>query len=252
MHPKARIAVITPYYKESLSILEQCHKSVLAQHVHAIVDHFMIADGYPKAEIAKWNVKHVCLPNAHSDNGNTPRGIGSALADAENYDFVAYLDADNWYYPDHLASLLALHQQSQSPVCCSMRTFHKLDGSPLNISEPQEDSLLHVDTSCFLIHSSAFDLLRVWYRMPKQLGPICDRVFKLTFVNSRFSIAYSKKRTVAFRSQYRLHYELAGQPITDELKFNAELEACYEYLVTQEGVSKSIERIGFWPLREGL
>ena len=130
--------------------------------------------------------------------------------------------------------------------------FIDRDGSPLNISEPQEDSLLHVDTSCYFIHSSVFDLLRVWYRMPKQLGPICDRVFKLAFVNARYPIAYSKKRTVAFRSQYRLHYELAGQPVTSDLKFNDELEACYKYLVTQEGVSRSIERVGFWPLREGL
>jgi glycosyltransferase involved in cell wall biosynthesis len=149
MHSKVRIAVITPYYKEPLSILKQCHDSVLAQQVDAVVDHFMIADGHPMLELSKWKVKHVQLPNAHSDNGNTPRGIGSTLADAEGYDFVAYLDADNWYYPDHLASLLALHHQSEAPVCCSMRTFHKIDGSPLNIAEPQEDSFLHVDTSCF-------------------------------------------------------------------------------------------------------
>jgi hypothetical protein len=88
--------------------------------------------------------------------------------------------------------------------------------------------------------------------MPKQLGPICDRVFKLTFVNARNSIAYSKKRTVAFRSQYRYHYELAGLPVNNELKFNAKLETFYEYLVTQRGISACFERIGFWPLSEGL
>ena len=252
MQIKPRIAVITPYYKESLDFLMKCHQSVIGQTVNATVDHFMIADGFPNSEVSAWKVKHVSLPTSHADNGNTPRGIGSVLTDSQGYDFVAYLDADNWFHPDHLASLLALHDETNAPVCCSMRTFHQMDGSPLNISEPQEDSLLHVDTSCFMIHSSAFDILSIWYRMPKELGPICDRVFKLAFVNARHPIAYSKERTVAFRSQYRFHYELAGLPVGDDLKFNAELEKCYDYLLTQEGISKTSERIRFWPLRQDL
>ena len=252
MLPKPRIAVITPYYKESLDFLTQCHQSVISQTLNATIDHFMIADGFPSCDVSAWKVKHVSLPNGHADNGNTPRGIGSALADAEGYDFVAYLDADNWFHPDHLASLLALHDETKAPVCCSMRTFHHRDGSLLNISEPQDDSLLHVDTSCYMIHSSAFDILSIWCRMPKELSPICDRLFKLAFVNARQPIAYSKQKTVAFRSQYYLHYELAGLPISNDLKFNTELKKCYDYLLTQEGISKTIERIGFWPLRHGI
>lgn len=252
MQPKPRIAVITPYYKESLEVLKECHQSVLNQKVNASIDHFLVSDGFPNFEVSNWKAKHITLPNSHADNGNTPRGVGSILAIAEDYDFVAYLDADNWYHPKHLSSLISLHNQTQAPVCCSMRTFHKQDGSLLNITEPQEDSLLHVDTSCFFIHSSAFKLLNIWHHMPKELGPICDRVFKLAFINARFPIAYSKLRTVAFRSQYRFHYELAGLPLTNNLKYNSELELCYDYLLTQEGISRCIESIGFWPLMRGL
>jgi glycosyltransferase involved in cell wall biosynthesis len=97
-----KIAVITPYYKESIEFLRQCHKSVINQDISTdhCLTHFFIADGFPNEEVMKWNIKHITLPQAHSDNGNTPRGIGSILADVEGYDFIAYLDADNWFYPN--------------------------------------------------------------------------------------------------------------------------------------------------------
>src|SRR5271170_4341899 len=101
---KYRIAVITPYYKEPLAMLRHCHESVLAQDVGA--DHFLIADGFPSVDFTDAHVKHIALPHAHSDNGNTPRGVGSLLADAEGYDFIAFLDADNWFHPGHLSSLI--------------------------------------------------------------------------------------------------------------------------------------------------
>ena len=95
-----KIAVITPYFKEPLEVLRQCFESVQAQGVRA--DHFFIADGHPRPELELWGVKHVVLPQAHANNGDTPRGIGGLLAEAEGYDFVAYLDADNWFQPNQI------------------------------------------------------------------------------------------------------------------------------------------------------
>lgn len=92
-----RIAVITPYYKEPVELLKQCHDSVMAQGVDAT--HFMVADGHPLAEVADWPIEHVVLNRAHADYGNTPRGLGGALARSQDFDFVTYLDADNWYHP---------------------------------------------------------------------------------------------------------------------------------------------------------
>src|SRR5205814_1150110 len=120
--PLPKIAVITPYCREPLDVLAQCHESVLAQG--AEVDHFMVADGYPREEVNAWNARHVVLPLAHADGGSTPRAVGSILADAEGYDFIAYLDADNWYAPGHIASLLELHRSSGALVCSCFRTFH--------------------------------------------------------------------------------------------------------------------------------
>ena len=46
-----KIAIITPYFKESLDILEQCYNSVLEQEVNT--DHYFIADG-PSSDKAYW------------------------------------------------------------------------------------------------------------------------------------------------------------------------------------------------------
>ena len=114
-----RVAVITPYYREPVEFLAQCHQSVLAQGVGA--DHIMVADGHPLDCIDGWKVAHVKLPASHGDNGNTPRGIGSLLASSEGYDFIAYLDADNWYHDGHLRSLLDLWEQKRGVACSSFR-----------------------------------------------------------------------------------------------------------------------------------
>lgn len=241
-----RVAVITPYHREPVETLAQCHRSVAAQGVAA--DHFMIADGHPLACIDDWAVSHVRLPRAHADNGNTPRGLGSLLASSEGYDFIAYLDADNWYHDGHLNSLLALWEQRRTPVCASLRTFHDAAGDELATSERDENALRHVDTSCLLIHRSGFEALPVWLAMPKMLSPICDRVFLAGLQHRRLAIASTGARTVAFRSQYRAHYLAAGRPVPDDAKDADFMTPALAYLATGEGVGACVAALGFWPL----
>ena len=242
----ARIAVITPYHKEPLELLAQCHESVVAQSVQA--DQFMVADGCPRPEPASWDVQHVVLPRGHDDFGCTPRGIGSLLADSQGYDFVAYLDADNWYEPGHLASLLELHRRTGAPVCTSFRNFRQPDGSPLETSEHEEDLLQHIDTSCLLVHRTAFSILPVWIRMPKRLVPLCDRVFVAALRQARFAIASTRERTVAYRTLHELHYTQAGLAPPPGFKSGTLLQPAVEWLKTLEGVHDSVRQLGFWPL----
>jgi hypothetical protein len=240
-----KIAIITPYFKESLDILKQCYNSVLTQQVNA--DHYFIADGFPRNEISSWKVKHIILEKSHDDNGNTPRGIGSNIARELNYDFISYLDADNWFHKDHLKSLINLYNNTKANICCSKRTFHHMNGEDLNISEMPEDKFEHVDTSCFLIHNSAFEVTKIWEKMPKILSPICDRIFyKSIIINKKYSIAFSNLRTVAFRSQYLSHYKTANQQAPKNLKGLIGRES-YEWLKTEIGKKISKETLGFWP-----
>ena len=211
-------------------------------------DHFMVADGFPREEIARWNVRHVVLPGRHRDGGSTARGLGSMLAEAEGYDYIAYLDADNWYQPGHLASLLDLHGTTGAPVCASFRSFHMPDGTRLDITEEAENQLHHIDTSCFLLHRSAFAVLPVWTRMPMQLWVLCDRVFLAGIRKDRFAIASTRQRTVAYRTLYELHYISAGMQPPDGYKPRDVLKPAVDWLQTREGVEECFRKLGFWPL----
>jgi hypothetical protein len=82
-----RVAVITPYHREELEILQKCHESVRQQTYPCA--HYMVADGFPRQEIAIWPVEHIILSQPHSDSGNTPRGIGSFSAMNQGYDAIA-------------------------------------------------------------------------------------------------------------------------------------------------------------------
>jgi glycosyltransferase involved in cell wall biosynthesis len=242
-----KVAVITPYYKEPTAMLKQAHESVLIQK-GAEIDHFMIADGFANSEISSWKAKHIILPQAHADNGNTPRGIGSLLAEVEGYDFIAYLDADNWFHEGHIESLLKLHEKTNANICSSFRTFHSLDGSNLNITEKDENDLVHIDTSCMLLSRKAFCILNIWMQMPKQLSPICDRVFLSAIRSKDLTIQSTKLRTLAFRSQYEFHFRAAKMPIPDGIKNTQVLKPSYDYLLTRDGIDSCVKRMGFWPL----
>jgi glycosyltransferase involved in cell wall biosynthesis len=99
-----KVAVVTPYYREPIEKLRRCHDSVMAQT--RACTHFMVADGFARDEIDDWDVQHIRLPLGHADFGNTPRCLGALSALNQGFDGFAYLDADNWYHPEHAESLV--------------------------------------------------------------------------------------------------------------------------------------------------
>ncbi len=205
---KNKIAVITPYCTENILMLEKCHSSVLRQGANT--KHFLISDGHSKNEIDSWDCVHIKLPVQNNDNGNTPRGIGAVLAEKLDYDYIAYLDADNWYHDGHLDSLVNLITNNSADIGCSQRTFHDLHGQQIGAIDADEKVNKHVDTSCYLVSKSAFLTNYVWLKMPKELSEICDRIFFKWIINQRYKLVYSGQQTVAFRSQYASHYRQAG------------------------------------------
>ncbi len=241
------IGIITPYYKEPLKYLKKCYESVLDQKLDT--KHYFIADGHPNNELDKWNIEHVILPVANSDNGNTPRGLGGALAISNDCDFIAYLDSDNWFYPNHLKSLIDLHNNTGARVCTSFRTIYDLDGNELiGVYDQDEKNLKHVDTSCYLLHRDAFSLNEIWLKMPKILSPICDRVFLAGVIRKKYKAISTRTKTVAFRSQYVSHYLQANLTPPLNAKTNAFGKESYNYLKTFEGMGETVDRIGFFPL----
>ena len=215
-----RVAVITPYYLEPLEVLRNCYESVLSQTFPCT--HFMVADGHPCEEVSSWAVEHIILPKPHHDLGNTARGVGSMSAMNQGYDAVSFLDADNWYYPNHIESMINLHRQTGAAVCTASRTIHRWDGSLMYADVHESDGKRHVDTNCFFMMRPAFRVLPIWMMMPTPLGPVCDRVIWQSIVARRIPCAHNPEPTVAFRTQYQVHYSNLGEPAPPGAKSNAD------------------------------
>ena len=214
-----QVGIVTPYYRETLDVLQKCHESVRSQ-THACT-HFMVADGFPRAEISGWEVQHIVLARSHADVGNTPRAIGSLSAMNQGFDAIAYLDADNWYYPHHVEAMIQLHQQTGAAVCTTRRTIHRQDES-LMFVDRECDGVIHVDSSCYFLTREAFRILPIWAMMPQQLGPIADHVMLDIIRSLGLRCAHNSDPTVAFRTQYAAHYEFAGETPPAGMKTIAE------------------------------
>lgn len=241
------IYVVTPYFQESEAVLGRCMDSVRLQAVAAKVVHVMVADGHPSPAVAAADVRHVVLPQAHGDNGNVARGLGAMLANSEGAEFVAYLDADNWFYPDHLAAMLDLHRQTGAQIACSWRHFYDPAGTLLNMHEVDEVNLTHVDTSCLFVHASAADTARLWIDMPRRLSPICDRIFLAGLRHRNCTAAFLQRPTVGFTSVYAEHYRGLGLPLPEGAKEPSVIHEPVAWLNTAEGVRETVARLGFWP-----
>lgn len=207
-----KIAVVTPYYKESIEILKKCHESVLAQTYE--VSHVMVADGHYKPEIDEWDIEHVILPKAHHDNGSTPRLIGSYHAIGLEYDAIAYLDADNWFDSGHIENLVRLHETTNALFLSSSRVLCRIDGSIMGDCE-QTDPDKFIDTSCMMFVKGSFNILDTWGLMPKYIQPLCDRVVFQAVKKSGVKRAHSEKKTMFFRCVKAGIYMSMGEVIPE-------------------------------------
>ena len=168
-----RVAVITPYHKESSKILEQCHQSIHNQTIPCL--HVLVADGHPNKTVKHWDAHHVVLPCSHDDIGSTPRLVGAYHAIGLGVDAIAFLDADNWYREDHLEQMLRTMDQEGADFVSSNRTLCRLDGSemgPCPLTNPEN----FVDTNCMMLGKAAFPILHQWSLMPDYGHLIGDRI----------------------------------------------------------------------------
>jgi glycosyltransferase involved in cell wall biosynthesis len=204
-----KVAVVTPYYRESLEVLRQCHDSVALQ-THACT-HILVADGFPRPEVDTWAAQHFRLPLAHADNGNTPRAFGALSARNQGFDAIAFLDADNWFHPDHIETMVRMQAETGAAVVTAARNLHRMDGSFLAADLSDSDGSRHVDTSCLFLTRPLFEVLPVWALMPRELAPICDLVFWQALLARRPQRVHCTRPTVAFRTQYQVHYLHQGE-----------------------------------------
>ena len=222
--PLPRVAVITPYYKEPLAQLRQCYESVLAQSEPCL--HVLVADGHPRARINRWQAEHVRLPRSHGDIGSTPRLIGSYHAIGLGVDAVAFLDADNWYGPNHIANMLAEMDQHQADFVSSSRTLCRLDGTvmgPCPLTDPER----FIDTNAMLLGRGAFSLLHQWVLMPPYGHLIGDRIMLHHLNNAGLRRRHLNQGSVFYRCAKAGLYRQLNEPIPEGVKARPDYEASF-------------------------
>ncbi|MBF7689151.1 glycosyltransferase family 2 protein [Acinetobacter pollinis] len=199
-----RVAVITPYYKEPLEQLIRCHQSVLIQKAN--VTHFLVSDGYPKAVLDQWDCEHIRLSH-HNDYGDTPRGIGAASASAQGFDAICFLDADNWYEPHHLETMISTFKRYRIPVVTTSRALYTNDGQYLGQCK-ESDGIHFVDTNCYFFHKSAFELCSAWLFKPKGQSIVGDRILWKRVQDAKVPYVHHRGITVNYVTDFAVHYQM--------------------------------------------
>lgn len=206
-----KVAVITPYFKEPDETLERCLGSVRSQDQPAT--HILIADGHPNELVERAGVRHLRLDRSHADAGNTARGLGALLAVAEEFEAIAFLDADNWFDDSHLSSCIqTAHSTPELPdFVVARRRLCRPDGSELPGSLEEDERGQHVDTSCFFLLRSSFHVAARWAAIPKALGPVGDRVFFKLLIAQNLRANRCQRTTVNYSCTYRSPYLAANE-----------------------------------------
>jgi hypothetical protein len=153
----------------------------------------------------------------------------------QGFGAIAYLDADNWFSPEHIASLAALHKETGAAVCTSSRNLHRPDGTLL-MPCPESDGSTFADTSCIFLARPAFKVAAFWALMDPKLHAIGDRIIMRRVRRSKLKTAFSGQPTVAYRTTFPRHYELAGESPPPEAKESTDDSmAAYRHLIAKGG-----------------
>jgi tetratricopeptide (TPR) repeat protein len=223
-----RVAVITPYFRTPDAWLSRCHHSVAEQSYKCT--HILVADGEPQAIANSFNAQHIVLPVCHRDYGDTPRGIGGLSAIGQAFDAIAYLDADNWYARDHIASLIDAHMRTGAAVCTARRTIHHLDGRQMGFQVNPDQ----YDTSCLMLFRSALQMAAEWALIPEDFHAIDDFVIWCRLMNSRLSRADTGRYTVAYRMGHVAAYRSLSWPVPEGARdINNALTVAHERWVAE-------------------
>jgi glycosyltransferase involved in cell wall biosynthesis len=203
-----KVAMITPYYKESTAQLRRCHNSVIKQ-THKDVTHIMVADGNPHPWCDKQEMQHIILPRSHSDAGATPRALAAISAFSQGYDAVGFIDADNWIDTDHVAEMVRCIDATKAAAVVATRRIHALDNTEMYVDLVESNGENMVDTNCMFLTNAAVHLMSYWVTAPG-MRLWSDRAFWDVVKQSKIPVARCTRPTVAYLSKWAWHYQYAG------------------------------------------
>jgi hypothetical protein len=203
-----KICVVTPYFGTPLDWVIQAHDSVLAQSIPAW--HILVCDGSEPAQIPSFRGTHILLGRNYRDYGNTPRLIGCYNAITQDADAIAFLDADNWFQPDHLESLRDYALANDLDACSSARMLNRPDGSFL-AKCPVVNGRPFIDTSCLLVMRAAFPHLIAWVLQAQDTAAVMDQEVWKHMYKMGVRLGFLDRPSVSYRTRHASHYRLAGE-----------------------------------------
>ena len=244
-----KIAVITPYNNENFELIKKANVSIFDQvGDNFTCEHIIIVDGFDeKNNLSNLKCHKIELKINHNDNGNTPRSIGTNYAITRNFDYIMYLDADNWFQNNHVNSLLNLIKNETS-IACSYRSFYTMDENKMSYLE--DDDCLNkkfVDTSCYLIPKNFFQVINIWHLIPKDTSQWCDRIFFFNILKNKCPIKFSEMHTVAFRTLYDVHYLHSKLDLPKDVKKSDEInKKAVNFFLNLNNKESFVKTFGFW------
>lgn len=207
-----KVAVVTPYYKEPIEVLDRCINSVKAQ-THPDVFHVLVSDGYPTVI-----TEHTILSPSNSDSGDTPRLMGAGYAASQGADAILLLDADCWIDPEHIQIMIeALKAFDAGIVTCPRKVYDKFTSEYMGV-DIESDGVDFNDTNCILVTSKFFNVFSSWGFKPVGQGFIGDRYFWNACIRSGARIARTTLTMSNYPSDFAHHFTMFGKPIPDEAK----------------------------------
>ena len=221
MTPNPLVTVVTPTTGD-IRVLRAI-ESVAAQ-THKPIQHLVVIDNPDvpseiKAAIRRYNVDVIELPYATGTDRFNGHRIYGASTFLGNGDFFCFLDEDNWFDVDHVASLVEVISlgflwafsfrkivDREGNFICN-DDCESLGKWPSVISERD----YHIDTSCyFLPQTIAVQSSPIWFRRARQLHS-ADRAL-VSFLRSR-NLDYNTS------SRYSLNYSIGNTAFSARKEF---------------------------------
>ncbi len=153
VHVGPLVSVIIPTFKRP-ELLAKAVASAQAQ-TWANLEIIVVGDCDPTLALASSppGLRVINLPQNHGAGGAVPRNVGIQAAQGN---FIAYLDDDNEWTPDHVASIMtAILSMNATWGFSSM----SVEGADLGFDEPRQGN---IDTSCVIHRKELFDKYGPW------------------------------------------------------------------------------------------
>ncbi|CAB4130773.1 Glyco_tranf_GTA_type domain containing protein [uncultured Caudovirales phage] len=146
------VSVIIPTYNRPELLAKAISSAAKQSYINTEI--IVVGDKCPTLnEIMGHNIRSVNLANNYGSGGAVPRNVGIMLAQGE---YIAYLDDDNEWAPDHISSVMDAIMGSGAKWGFSSMS---VQGQDLKFTKPQFQG---IDTSCVIHPKEMFYTCGKW------------------------------------------------------------------------------------------